>query len=306
MKTLANVGEFGLIERLRKKIKKGSGVRLGIGDDAAVVRANRGKELLFTTDMLIEDRHFRRREATAFEIGWKALAVNVSDIAAMGGRPTYAVAAVGLPKNLGIGFADGIYKGLCALAKRFGISLVGGDANQSDKVVIAVSLLGEIKPGAFVGRGGARPGDVIFVTGSLGGSYKSRKHLRFTPRIAESQFLLKRFKIHSMIDVSDGLASDIRRIAEESGVGAVLSKEAIPVSRFAKNFEAAVTEGEDFELLFALSSKEAARLSSYPLKKGLAPFHPIGRIVEKQRGIKLTRDDRKIEAFPQKGFDHFA
>lgn len=305
MKKLSELGEFGLIEVLRKKIKTGASVRLGIGDDTAVVRPGAGRELLFTTDMLIEDRHFKLSDATAFEIGWKALAVNVSDIAAMGGVPTHAVAAVGLPKNLTLDFVSELYQGLRSLAKCFKVNIVGGDTNQSDKLIIAVSLLGEVKRGAFVSRGGAKPGDVIFVTGSLGGSYASQKHLNFTPRLDEARFLVSHFKINSMIDISDGLASDIRRIAEESGVGAVLSKEAIPVSRFAGDFNAALTDGEDFELLFTLSPKEAARLTRHSTQKGLAPFHPIGKIVEKRRGIKLVRDDRKTEPLPPKGFDHY-
>jgi len=294
-----------LINELKKKIRNGRSVRLGIGDDAAVIRPPSGKDLLFTTDMLIEDRHFKLNDATAFEIGWKALGVNVSDIAAMGGIPTHAVVAVGLPKNLSLDFVNELYEGIRSLAKCFKVNIVGGDTNQSDKLVIAVSLLGEVKRGAFVRRGGAKPGDVIFVTGSLGGSYVSRKHLNFTPRLNEARFLVSHFKIHSMIDISDGLASDIRRIAEESGVGVVLSKEAIPVSRFAKDFSAALTDGEDFELLFTLSPKEAARLTHYPAQKGLVPFHPIGKIVEKRCGIKLVRDDRKTEPLPSKGFDHY-
>ncbi len=302
---LSQIGEFGLIDILRKKIKKGSGVRIGIGDDAAVLRVDAGKDILFTTDMIIEGRHFRLREAKPYEIGWKAMAVNISDIAAMGGLPIFAVVSVGLPASLKLHFVNELNRGLRAVAGRFGAQIVGGDTNRSDKLVLSVALLGEVKRGQAVTRSGAKPGDVVFVTGSLGGSFASKKHLRFVPRIKESQFLVKNFKINSMMDISDGLVSDLRRIAEESSVGFAISQKAIPVSRSAKNLRQALTEGEDFELLFTLSPKEAARLTSMAIPKGLAPFHPIGRVVAKRLGIRWTRRDGKAAPILEKGFDHF-
>ncbi len=302
---LKDVGEFGLIESLRKGIRTDHSVRLGIGDDTAILKADPRKEILFTTDMLIEGGHFKLSEATAFQIGWKAMAVNISDIAAMGGLPTHAVVALGLPKNLPVSFVKNIYKGMNAVARLFKVNIVGGDTNQSDKLVIAVSLLGEVDKGGAVKRQGARPGDIVFVTGFLGGSYVSKKHLTFTPRVKESQFLVSHFKVSAMIDVSDGLASDIRRIAEESGVGFVLSKEAIPVSRHAKSLEQALTEGEDFELLFTLPAREASRLTAHTFTEKLVPFHPIGKVVKKRFGIRLVRDDRKSQPLLSRGFDHF-
>jgi len=302
---LKKIGEFGLIDLIRKKIKKGAGVRIGIGDDAAVLKIDSRKDTLFTTDMIIEGRHFRLKEAKPYEIGWKAMVVNISDIAAMGGLPTFAVVSVGLPSNLKLNFVEELNRGLRAAAGRFGVSIVGGDTNRSDKLVLSVSLLGEVKRGQAVTRSGARPGDVVFVTGALGGSTASKKHLRFIPRIKESQFLAKHFKINSMMDISDGLVSDLRRVAEESGVGFMISREAIPVSRSAKSLKQALTEGEDFELLFTLSPKGAARLTSSVIPKGLAPVHPIGRVVAKRFGLRLIHANGKIEPLPGKGFDHF-
>jgi thiamine-monophosphate kinase len=262
------------------------------------------KDILFTTDMIIEGRHFRLSEAKPYEIGWKAMAVNVSDIAAMGGRPTFAVVSVGLPAGLGLPFVDELNRGLREAAARFGAAIVGGDTNRSDKLTLAVAVLGEVERGRALTRSGAKPGDIVFVTGSLGGSYRSGKHLNFIPRVQESRYLTGHFKVHSMIDVSDGLASDLRRLSEESGVGFVIAADAVPLSRHAKNLTQALTEGEDFELLFTLSPKEAAHLTSSVIPRGLARFHPIGKVVPKRYGICIEHNG-KLRPLAEKGFDHF-
>ena len=302
-----DIGEFGLIRELKKKIRPGKSVRLGVGDDAAVLPLSSKKDLLFTADMLIEDRHFRLGEATPFEIGRKALAVNLSDIAAMGGIPTHAVVSVGFPGHLTMNFVDELYKGMRELAKKFRVNIVGGDTNKSEKIIISLALLGEVEKGKWITRSGAKIGDMIFVTGDLGGSYVSKKHLNFVPRIKESQFLVNHFKIHSMMDLSDGLASDMHRICEASGVGAEIIEKKLPISRVAKSVQNALTDGEDFELLFTLSKKEATKLLSVGTSKirGLAPFHAIGLIVEKRRGIILIKEGGKIVNLKEKGFDHF-
>ena len=303
--TLREMGEFGFIREIRKQVHRNKTVEIGIGDDAAIVKVNAKKHLLFATDMLIEGRHFKLSEATAFQIGWKALAVNLSDIAAMGGQPTYAVVALGLPGDLDWAFLKELYRGMEAVARRFHVALVGGDTNRSDKIVISVALLGEAAPGSAVKRSGARPGDVIFVTGFLGGSSISKKHLTFLPRIREANFLVKNFKVSAMMDLSDGLASDIFQLTSESGVGAFLSKEAIPISENASSVEQALNEGEDFELLFTLSVKEASRLSIMRIEETMAPFHPIGKIVQKKHGVRLLGADGFNEALKRQGHDHF-
>src|SRR3989338_2288048 len=162
-KKLKDIGEFGLIEHLRKTIKTTSSVAVGIGDDAAVLNVSSGKPLLFTTDMLVEDRHFRRMQATAFQIGWKALAVNISDIAAMGGLPTHAVVSVALAGDLTLDFVEELYRGIQTLARVFKINIVGGDTNASNTIVISVALLGAVKKNQLIRRSGAKVGDVIFV-----------------------------------------------------------------------------------------------------------------------------------------------
>ncbi len=303
-RTLEEVGEFGLIERVRKMNPKGAGVELGIGDDTAVVKIG-NKKILFTTDMILEGKHFDLNEATGFEIGWKALAVNLSDIAAMGGLPTHAVVAVGLPGKLSLNFVREIYRGIRALCRRFRVSVVGGDTNASEKLVVSVALLGEANFRVVAKRSDAKPGDVIFVSGPLGGSYASKKHLRFVPRIREAQFLMKHTRLHAMMDISDGLASDIHRLAEKSGVGACLVGEAIPRLQ-GISLNQALTDGEDFELLFTLSAKEASKLSLLVHgRHGLPPFSPIGKIMPKSYGIRLLGSGGKNEPLACKGFDHY-
>ncbi len=299
------MGEFGFIREIQKRVHRDNVVESGIGDDAAVLKIGSKKYLLFTTDMLVEDCHFRLSDATAFQIGWKAMAVNVSDIAAMGGLPTTAVVALALPGDLDWFFLKELYRGMEAVARRFHVSVVGGDTNRSDKIVISVALLGEVSRHCVVKRSGARPGDVIFVTDFLGGSYASKKHLTFLPRIKEARFLVKHFKVSAMMDLSDGLGSDIFRLTDQSGVGAFLSKEAIPISKNASSVEQALNEGEDFELLFTLPPKEASRLSIMRIGETMAPFHPVGKIVQKKQGVRLLGADGFNQPLKDKGYDHF-
>ncbi len=303
MKTLKDLGEFGLIAEMRKRVKKGRQVLRGIGDDTAVLKSGPGKDLLFTTDILIENKHFRLREATPFEIGRKAIAVNVSDIAAMGGVPTHAVVAVGLPTSTPVSFARELQRGLAWAAKEWNLNIVGGDTNAAESLVVSVAMLGEVESGKALTRSGAKVGDVLFVTGWLGGSYDSGKHLNFTPRLEEARYLTKNFKIHAMMDVSDGIASDIHRLAAESRVGAFISEEALPLSPGA-DLNGALTDGEDFELLFTMSVKDAARLSLFPPKGRLAPFRPIGKIVAQKEGVWLKGESRQAR-IPESGFRHF-
>lgn len=303
-KRIADIGEFGWIDRIARSTRTPRSVRLGIGDDAAVVRIG-GKDVLFTTDMLIEGRHFRLSEATAYEIGRKAMAVNLSDIAAMGGLPTHAVVSVALPANLSVSFGDELYRGLREIAREFDADVVGGDTNRSDKLILSVALLGEATRKGFVTRAGAREGDILFVSGDLGGTYRSKKHLRFTPRIKEAQFLLKHFKVGAMMDISDGLSSDVWKIARASGVGICLAEEGIPVSSDARGLGEAMTEGEDFELLFALPPVDAARLTAMPESKTGILFSPIGKIVDKKFGVRMLLEKGGWRPVKEKGFDHF-
>jgi thiamine-monophosphate kinase len=301
-KSVRKLGEFGLIDRIRGRVKARRPVLVGIGDDAAVLKTNPKWLTLMTTDMLVEGRHFRLGEARPEEIGWKAMAVNLSDIAAMGGRPTAAVIAVGLPEKFPLRSADALYEGLAKAADRFGVAIAGGDTNASDRLVIAVTLLGEVEPARAVLRSGARAGDAVWVTGSLGGSLKSRRHLHFVPRVDEARWLVSHFKIRAMMDLSDGLSSDLRRMAAESRTGFRIEAGRIPVAA-GSDLSGALSDGEDFELLFTLSAAESEKLAAR--KKPMA-MRRIGTAVPEKRGITLVDEEGREKSLLEKGFDHFS
>lgn len=224
-----DIGEFGLIERLRRYTPVGGHVVKAIGDDCAVVKFSKDEYLLLTTDMMVEGVHFNLKEATPYQIGRKALAVALSDIAAMGGSPRDALISIGLNPDLKIRFVDRLYDGMKSLARRFRVKLVGGDIVRSRKLIVSVALTGLVRKKYLTLRAGARDNDAVMVTGTLGGSIL-RKHLEFSPRISEAQFLVKHFLINSMIDISDGLAQDLSHIAAESGLGVIIYERDIPIS----------------------------------------------------------------------------
>ncbi len=296
---LAQLGEFGLIARLAKKVFVAKSVIQGIGDDTAILPLTNNKYLLFTTDLLCEDVHFTRKEDPFF-IGRKALACSLSDMAAMGGVPTYAVVSVGLPKKCSIDFVDEIYRGINALAKKYRTSLVGGDTIQSEKLIINVALLGEVERAKVVLRSGAKKGDQIFVTGALGRSLETKKHLSFIPRLKQARVLVSRFKPSAMIDISDGFAADLGHILEESRVSAVVDEVAIPRAKGA-TLEQALFDGEDFELIFTLSRKQASKIF---MQKHLKVFW-VGEIVGQGCGLSLRDKKGNMKKIAAKGYKHF-
>jgi thiamine-monophosphate kinase len=296
---LKSIGEFGLIERIKSRVKLDSRVIQGIGDDCAVIRFNKERFLLFSCDMIVEDVDFRRT-TSPYLIGRKALAVCISDIAACAGTPEHALVAVGLPKNISVEFTDKIIKGISDLANKYHINLVGGDISQAQRLVIDVSILGTVRRKHLVLRSGAKKGDIICVTGSLGGSIAG-KHLKFTPRLKEAYFLVKNFKINSMIDISDGLAADLGHILAASKVGACIYETLIPVSQQARDLNEALYSGEDFELLFTLARKDAWRL----LRKNKNMFKPIGEITDKRFGLILIDKHSREHKITPRGFRHF-
>jgi len=273
---ISQLGEFGLINALKKYAPISKEIIKGIGDDAAVLPYNKNEYLLLTTDMLAEDTHFTRRMPPQ-AIGHKALACNISDIAAMGGNPSFAVISIGIPKNLPVQFIKDIYKGINQLAVQFNVSIVGGDTIKTDKIVINIALLGVVEKILLVTRDGAKPKDLIFVTGLLGNSFKSGRHLNFVPRLAQARFLVEKFKPSAMMDISDGLAGDLNHILKASQVGARLDLDSIPKNKGA-NLSQALNDGEDFELLFTLSPNKARSLMDWQVQQKSFYFYPIGVI----------------------------
>jgi thiamine-monophosphate kinase len=259
-------GEFALIDWIRQREGRqiGPWTKLGIGDDCAILDVSRAGDLLVTTDMLMDGRHFRVAEDGARAAGHKTLGVNLSDIAAMGGVPRVCVVAVALPRTEAAGMAQDIYAGMHELAVQFAVDLVGGDTNAWDgPLVISVTVLGEATQRGAIRRAGAKPGDAILVTGRLGGSLFAGRHLRPEPRIAEALALHETVPIHALIDISDGLSSDLNHILKESGgLGAILDQAAIPIHSDAHEMskrdgtpalDHALNDGEDFELCLVVA-----------------------------------------------------
>ena len=306
--TLRQLGERGLIALLKRRLPRGRGVCVGIGDDCAAVRIGRaagGRLLLLKTDAVVESVHFDQR-ASPFQIGWKAMARPLSDFAAMAGQPRWALVTAALRGEMPVRFVREVYRGLAAAAGKFGVAIVGGETVRTpDRFWLSIALAGEVEPAAMQRRSGARAGDAIFVTGALGGSIAG-KHLTFTPRIAEAQWLAKRGFVRAMIDISDGLARDLGHICRESGVGARLTTAAIPIAPAAAgSLPRALGDGEDYELLFTTPAAAAQRLrAAWHRKFPHLPLTQIG-FVMRGRGVVLADERGGIRPIGEAGYDHF-
>lgn len=300
---LSAAGEFGLIERLTRGLRYDRTVHVGVGDDAAVLCGGPDWRLLVTTDMLTDGVHFNARSTDPVLIGRKSLAVSLSDIAAMGGQPWAAVIAAGIPRATPVRQLDAIYRGLRHLATRYDVQLVGGDTVRAARLTIAVTLLGWVAPRQEVLRRGARAGDLIYVTGRLGGSLRSGRHLTFEPRVREAQALLKLVRPTAMLDLSDGLASDLRQLAAASRVGVRIQASRIPKARGVRTAEAALCDGEDFELLFTVARAQANRLRRRRLLG--VPVTCIGEVTASRAGLVLVDARGRERPLPSPRFRHF-
>jgi thiamine-monophosphate kinase len=309
------LGEFGLINWIRGQQRRppGKGTVVGIGDDCAVLEFNPGSQILVTTDMLMDGRHFQLARDGAFAAGYKAMGANLSDIAAMAGNPRAALVSVALPKGEAVGVAQDLHAGLMRMADRFEVDLVGGDTNAWDgPLVVSVTLLGETTARGAVRRSGARPGDVILVTGPLGGSFFHGRHLRPEPRVREALALAGIACLNAMIDISDGLSSDLGHILKESGhLGAILDAALIPIHPDAIEqsqadgvppIDHALHDGEDFELCMVCSPESAIKLVE-SRSDGIA-LHQIGEITESPE-LRIRLLDGTLAHVEPRGFDHF-
>jgi thiamine-monophosphate kinase len=354
----AMVSESEIIKMIRSRARPGAGVVLGVGDDAAVVKSGEGKDILACCDLLVEGVHFRSAWGAERLIGRKALAVNLSDIAAMGGVPRFAMISVALPPGSSGEFVESLFDGIFELADATRVSIIGGDTSSSPgPLFLDVSVIGECDAGSAVTRSGARPGDVVYVTGSLGASALGlrlleehagprgmgegtteslttvirwlsgagtvtnsgqdsmaswsaealAKHLKPEPRLQFGAALGERKLASAMIDVSDGLSTDLGHILEESQCGAIIRAEAIPVAECVRRsslpaevriepLDLALHGGEEYELLFTAVRENEARIADAAREAGLTVTR-IGEIVG-ERELKLERDGetRKLEA----------
>jgi len=329
---LSVLGEFGLIDRIRKTSPRNKKrAPIGIGDDAAALLLSSSSLLLATTDMLIEGVHFDLKTTDLYSLGWKSAAVNLSDIAAMGGVPRYCLTALGIPSSLSVDDIGEFYRGVNACLKKFGVLLVGGDTCSSRKgLIISVTVLGEAEKRRILTRSGAKPGDLLYVTGTPGDSGAGlellntrgkgqgargkgnlnkliEKHLRPVPRVAEGRQLALSGIVSAMIDVSDGLSSDLGHICEQSGVGAEVFAEYIPLSKELRSakvlkqtpLEYAMTGGEDYELLFTSPVERERDILSLPVRATV-----IGAITRKQ-GMRMVTEQGECRPIAPGGYDHF-
>jgi thiamine-monophosphate kinase len=320
--------EDQLIERVRRRFPNlTNGLRVGIGDDAAVMAAQEGTEWVVTNDAFLENVHFLRKAHPPRDVGYKALARATSDIAAMGAQPRYFLLALALSAACTSTWLDEFLKGMAAAARRFGLMLVGGDTTKYPFVLINLTVIGEIGAGRAVLRSGARPGDRICVSGRLGeaelglrlverGLHKNRrwkkflrKHVHPEPRLALGQWLVEQRCATAMIDTSDGLSTDLGHICKASGVGAKVYAEKIPLVNVPPELrqmgidalQLAVNGGEDYELLFTVPKRQAGRL---PRQLGGVPITVIGEIT-RGKGMTLVDTAGHGKALRPGGWDPF-
>ncbi len=324
---VSELGEFGLIDLLAKMVGGGQDERLliGIGDDAAAWRGDASIQLA-TVDSFIQDVHFPSGLASWKELGWKALAVNLSDIAAMGGLPRYALVSLALPDNTEVDDVTALYTGMLDLAQQFGVAIIGGDTSRAPLVAIAITVLGSTNQSQrMLTRSTAKQGEQVAVTGYLGaaaaGLEMLTKGLKFdpqattafrnaflhpVPRIAEGQLLVEQ-GVKTAIDLSDGLISDLNQVCKASRVGARVEVERVPIEpRVKAHFgdralELALSGGEDYELLFTGRAEVIERVK----RKATCPITVIGEILAGNKGVTLVDSRGKSVSLPRGGWEHF-
>jgi thiamine-monophosphate kinase len=299
---LRELGEDRLIARLIRGLPLGPEVRVGPGDDCAVIGAPRAARWeLLKTDAVVEGVHFEPGEKME-RVGWKALCRALSDIAAMGGVPGHALITLAVPAEYEMEKLEALYRGLRKAARRFGVSIVGGETSRSPgPLFVSIALTGSVERDRCILRSGGQPGDALYVTGRLGGSRKGR-HLDFVPRLEEARWLTSHAKLHAMMDISDGLGADLPRFAAASGCGYCIDQDTLPRTRGCSADEA-LNDGEDFELLFALPMKAREKLlGEWKRAFPRLPLTCIGLLLEPSPQLVAARSG----GARLHGFDHFA
>ncbi|TES91077.1 MAG: thiamine-phosphate kinase [Candidatus Cloacimonadota bacterium] len=306
-------------------------VLVGFGDDAACYKIPSGKFSCITTDAFVENIHFSLKYFSFYDIGVKSLTSSLSDIAAVGGTPSVAVLSLFLRDGISENMVDELYRGIKESASKYWVNIVGGDIVKANEIAIVFTIVGEIEKSNITLRSGAKPGDIICVTGNLGGSYTGwlvlekaidigsygfqnivEKHLRPEARIEESKKIIETVKVNSMIDISDGLSTDMLHIAEESRVSVHIETAKIPVSEEAKRaallfkldpIETALKSGEEYELLFTILEKDIEKLNDININ---IPITIIGRIADKSQKNIIVNPDGAAKPLIPTGYNHFS
>ncbi len=323
MKTLQEIGEFGLIERISRMITTSPDVLESVGDDCAVLRFG-DRKLLVSSDMAIEGNHFLRDSARPYDIGYKAAAAAISDIAAMGGSPLFCLVSLSCPGDTPVPFLESLYQGLNNLLSSFGVMLVGGDTTRAEsKIFIDVVVLGEAKGDHLLKRSGAQEGDILAVTGHLGVSSAAvhaiengidaprfvARHFAPQPRIVEGQWLARTRGIRAMIDVSDGLIQDAGHLAHAAGIGVDIDSSALLIDGALKLYgethqvdplDFVLSGGEDFELACAIDPLHADEVFRRYALEFRIPLTPVGRFTHEWEGARVDGQVSHLH-----GFDHF-
>ena len=336
--TLAEIGEFGLINRIHELLRKegvgAPGVMLGIGDDCASFLPRAGFELLVTCDCIVEGRHYLPDHITPLDLGRRAMALNISDIGAMGGKPLYAIVSLGLKGDAPVSYLEAMYRGFVSELNPFGAAIIGGNLTKSDHVTfIDISLIGEVEQGKIVRRSTARVGDAILITGYPGQSYAGlqlllkgqptenlyehplvRVYNRPSHRAREGEAVAHSGYATAMIDTSDGFLGDLGHICKESGVGAELLQEKLPVSRDLLQaapqlgqdpYNLVLQDSDDYELIITCSADHVDRVCSAIAGLSDVPVTEVGRITDAAGGIKLILPDGTKQGIAPSGWDHF-
>ncbi len=333
-RTIKDIGEFGFIRSIQEACHFSSSKPIkGIGDDCAVIGPYEGKALLITTDLLLEDVHFILDKIRPDHLGEKAVCVNLSDIAAMGGHPLHVFVSIAVPNQMREEIILSIYDGIKSICKKYGVDILGGDTSASpDRLMINLTVVGEANENELLYRSGARPGDNIYITGNLGDSAAGlililekasapeplasvliEAHNRPTPFIEAGREIARSGLASSMIDLSDGIASDLPHICESSRVGACLILNALPISDELKAFaeinqfdpfDLALSGGEDYKLLITVPKENEVLFKNLFEESDLCPIFHVGEITENQR-VEIIMPNGKKERLKVTGFDHF-
>lgn len=335
---IKDIGEFGLIERISSLLppyKKD--VAMGVGDDAAVLELNNESYLLATCDIQVEGIHFQSHFITPYQLGRRAAAINISDIAAKGGFPTHFLVSLAIPPECEVSWVDELYRGIGEEASRYGADVVGGNLSRIDgPAMVDLFLLGKVKKGDLLLRSGAKPGDIVLVTGNLGDAaaglqlllnkdissklhpedraYLVGRYLTPVPRLEIGQLIGQFREASAMIDLSDGLASDVAHICRMSGVGVKIWTDQLPISPEARKvakllgleeWALALRGGEDYELCFIAPREQSRVLLERIKEKAEVPVTEVGEILSEKEGKRLVLEDGRVVSLEARGWDHF-